>query len=322
MAPVRRPVPGLRRLPALIGLSAAEPVRFAALHLVISNLAAALGGLPDRRIVLALTAACAGFGMAFASGPGLLYGAFWGALGIFSIRVVLWPYGMVAEIEASRHTQARLAVAEERLRFSQDVHDVLGRRLSTIAVKSELAAILADRGDDRAAAQMLEVRQVAHDALAEARELARGYRPTNLTQELGGARSLLLSAGIQVDLEVGVVPPAWHEAAGWVVRESVTNVLRHSSASRVRISYQGGELRIENDGLCAPPRLENGSGLSSLQERLEPMGGRVDAGRQGEQWVVVAQLPENGPIGTVSESFETDPAPLTRPFRPSWKAPV
>ncbi len=52
------------------------------------------------------------------------------------------------------------------------------------------------------------------------------------------------------------------------------------------------------------------------------MGGRVDAGRQGEQWVVVAQLPENGPIGTVSESFETDPAPLTRPFRPSWKAPV
>ena len=70
-------------------------------------------------------------------------------------------------------------MAEERLRFSRDVHDVLGRRLSTIAVQAELAATLAARGDERAAERMLEVRAVAHDALREARELARGYRATD-----------------------------------------------------------------------------------------------------------------------------------------------
>ena len=94
-----------------------------------------------------------------------------------------------------RRTQAALAVAEERLRFSRDVHDVMGRRLSTIAVQAELAATLATRGDERAPEQILQVRETAHEALREARELARGYRPLDLAAEVDGAVSLLRSAG-------------------------------------------------------------------------------------------------------------------------------
>ena len=95
---------------------------------------------------------------------------------------------------------------------------------------------------------MLEVRAVAHEALREARELARGYRATDFLKELEGARSLLRSAGIEVRLSVDAMPRAWHEAAGWVVRESVTNVLRHSSASVVEIAFADGRLRVDNDG--------------------------------------------------------------------------
>ncbi len=213
-----------------------------------------LGGLRDPRWTVGLLAgllvvpslvvgeALFGVGM-------LLVGAFL----VFTVRISIWLLALVVELDEARGAQTRLAVAEERLRFSRDVHDVLGRRLSTIAVQSELAATLAARGDDGAPERMLEVRDLAHDGLREARELARGYRPTDLAHELEGARSLLRSAGIDVRLDVDGLPPAWHEAAGWVVRESVTNVLRHSTASLVEIEYAAGELRVTNDGVGAGP---------------------------------------------------------------------
>jgi two-component system sensor histidine kinase DesK len=264
--------------------------------LVVTNLAGAVGGLPDNRIGGALIVTCGavvGLTGREAAGVGLGLGV--GLFVVLTVRASLWLYGVVSELDEARHTQSRLAVAEERLRFSRDVHDVLGRRLSTIAVQAELAATLARRGDERAAAQMMEVRQVAHEALGEARELARGYRPTNLAQELEGARSLLRSAGIEVELDIGVVPRAGHEAAGWVVRESVTNVLRHSTAALVRISYQDGCLRVQNDGVTTTGQAP-GSGLRGLAERLAPLGGRVEAGPEGDRWTVVAHLPGPGPV--------------------------
>jgi two-component system sensor histidine kinase DesK len=206
----------------------------------------------------------------------------------------------VTEIDAARLVSGQLAVAEERLRFSRDVHDILGRRLSTIAVQSELAATLAARGDDRAAPRMLDVRGVAHEALQEARELARGYRPINLPHEVEGARSLLRSAGIDVDVQFDAVPREWHEAAGWVVRESITNVLRHSNARKVRISYRDGALRIHNDGVrigAGPRGLDagGGTGLQGVRERLQPLGASLTADLEGERWSVVAHLPGTGP---------------------------
>ncbi|MBT0773300.1 hypothetical protein KIH74_30425 [Kineosporia sp. J2-2] len=276
--------------------------------LVAANLAAALGGLPDHRISLGVVLFCTVVvGATSANLAAAVSGVVIGVLVVFTVRVSLWLYGVVSELDEARQTQARLAVAEERLRFSRDVHDVLGRRLSTIAVQAELAATLARRGDSRAADRMMDVRQVAHDSLAEARELARGYRPTNLSQELEGARSLLRSAGIDVGLDIGDVPRAWHEAAGWVVRESVTNVLRHSSATVVRISYRDGELRVENDGVGTSvgtvdgtgAAAGTGSGLRGLGERLAPLGAGVRAGPSGpgrNGWTLVARFPASGPV--------------------------
>lgn len=211
---------------------------------------------------------------------------------------------ILLESHAAGHAEARMAVAEERLRFSHDVHDVLGRRFSTIAVLSELAASLSERGDDRAAVRMLEVRSLAHEALDEARELARGYRPVDLAHELEGARALLRSAAIEVSLDVAVVPDAWHEAAAWVVRESVTNVLRHSRARRVRISFVHEVLCVSNDGAGGVAERRDavhGVGLQGLRERLEPLGATLVAGQSDDRWTVAARMPGPGPtsIATV-----------------------
>ena len=175
----------------------------------------AFGGLTDTRVVVVVVLALATL-PAIGTGEPLVAVAGVGMVVflVFTVRISLWLLQVVTELDQARSAQAALAVAEERLRFSRDVHDVLGRRLSTIAVQSELAATLAERGDERAGARMLEVRAVAHEALREARELARGYRAIDLDQELEGARSLLRSAGIEVRLAVDGVPAAWQEAAG------------------------------------------------------------------------------------------------------------
>jgi len=301
------PPPSWRRLGPLVVVCAVliafaetslpDAAQGVAVFTVAAALVMVLSLQPGTRIVVALMGASALLfgltgGTPAAAAAGLLIAAFF----VFTVRASLWMLGIVMDLDEASQVKAELAVVEERLRFSRDVHDVLGRRLSTIAVQAELAATLASRGDERAAERMLEVRAVAHEALREARELARGYRATNFDAELEGARSLLRSAGIDVQLDGGELPRAWHEAGGWVVREAVTNVLRHSSASRVQIAYEGSELRVDNDG-ARPVDGADGSGLRTLRERLTPLGASLDAGPGDDgHWVVTARLPGSGPL--------------------------
>jgi two-component system, NarL family, sensor histidine kinase DesK len=303
--------------------------RGAAVSIVVAGFTVVLALLPSLRISYGVVLA-AGL-LALASGGHVINfaaGALVSAFIVFTVRASVWMLGIVQELDEAARVKAELAVVEERLRFSRDVHDVLGRRLSTIAVQAELAATLAERGDERAAERMLEVRGVAHEALREARELARGYRSTDFLNELEGARSLLRSAGIEVVLSVDAVPRGWHEAAAWVVRESVTNVLRHSSARTVQITWADGCLQVANDGVGAmagrddgagaarvdgasdgsglrPAPVDgagDGSGLRGLGERLAPLGASLrHAGPEGaDGWRVVAELPGSGPLSATS----------------------
>jgi two-component system, NarL family, sensor histidine kinase DesK len=274
-----------------------EDLRIAGAGVVWGCLGWALGGLRDRRALVLLMVV-----LLFLPLLGKVewysaaYGLIAGSVIVFTVRTSLWLIGVVRDLERARGAQAALAVAEERLRFSRDLHDVMGRRLSAIAVKSELAASLADRSDPGAAAQMLEVRGVAHEAMREARDLARGYRTTDLAQELEGSRSLLESAGISVELAVDDVPAGWHEAAAWVVREAVTNVLRHSAATAVAIRYAGSELAVVNDGVV-DSLSKGGSGLAGLRERLAPLGAGLTVTGSESSFAVVATLPGRGPSG-------------------------
>jgi two-component system sensor histidine kinase DesK len=222
---------------------------------------------------------------------------------VLTYRSGAWGLAIMTEMDQARIAQARLAVAEERLRFSRDLHDVLGRNLALIAVNSDLAAQLARRGQDGAVDQMLAVHRTAQDCMRELREVVGGYRHADLDVELAGARSVLRSAGIDVEvIGDGTRLPAGVQAAlGWVVREGVTNIVRHSAATRVRIelAVMAGTavLRIENDGV--PPAASRvgqgaaaGTGLLGLRERLAERGGAVTAEPlPGNRFHVHARLP-------------------------------
>ncbi|MFH9739293.1 sensor histidine kinase [Streptomyces roseolus] len=199
-----------------------------------------------------------------------------------------WLLGVVQELERSRDLKARLAVAEERLRFGRDLHDVMGRNLSVIALKSELAVQLTRRGRPEGVDQMVEVQRIAQESQREVREVVRGYREADLRVELEGARGVLDAAGIDcaVDAPALGLPAGVQSALGWVVRETTTNVLRHGDARRCAITLRrtadGVLLTVENDGAAvrdgagAPGR--TGSGLAGLRERLGAVGGTLEAG--------------------------------------------
>lgn len=224
-----------------------------------------------------------------------------------SMRISVWMVLVMWDLDRRREVDARLAVAEERLRFSRDLHDVFGRTLSTVAVKSELAAALAERDDPRGVAEMLQVRGLAEDALKEVREVVQGYRAADLPTELAGARSILNASGVQVRVagEHLPLPAGAQQALAWVVREGVTNVVRHSQAAECIIELRerdgGYLLQISNDGVPGTPGAPGtpgrtggttGSGLRGLTERLGALGGTVQA-PQGEagQYVLRAWVP-------------------------------
>lgn len=209
----------------------------------------------------------------------------------FGFRTTLWMVGIVWELDRSREVRASLAVAEERLRFARDLHDVVGRNLSAVALKADLAAQLARRGRSEAIDEMLEVRRIAHDSLDELRAVVSGYRTADLSVELAGARSLLASAGIDCRV-IGEASSSGDSAGalGWAVREGVTNVLRHSSASSCTITLRGNVLTMSNDG--APPAFRFGSGLTGLRERISALGGSVTAASEPpNRFVLTVELP-------------------------------
>ncbi|MDN3023890.1 histidine kinase [Streptomyces sp. S.PB5] len=178
----------------------------------------------------------------------------------FTSAFSVWLLNAVYELDEARETRARLAVAEERLRFGRDLHDVMGRNLAVIALKSELAVQLTRRGRPEAEEQMVEVQRIARESQREVRDVVRGYREADLGVELAGAQGVLQAAGIHCtfaadgEATAGLAADV-QSALAWVVREATTNVLRHGDAGwcvvSVRVSDGRVVLSVENDGVGA-----------------------------------------------------------------------
>lgn len=196
----------------------------------------------------------------------------------------LWWLKAVTDLDDSRRTAAELATARERLRLADDLHDLLGHALEVVAFKSELASRLQTADPQRAAAEMEEVQRVARQSLREVRALVREGRSTDLVAELVGARAVLDTAG--VDLVVRGDPervdPVARNVLGRVLREAMTNVLRHAEPRRctIEIDVADGQARlgVVNDGVLPRIPTDPGTGLTALRRYLDEHAGRLDAG--------------------------------------------
>jgi two-component system sensor histidine kinase DesK len=194
---------------------------------------------------------------------------------------------VVKDLHDARTELADLAVANERLRVARDLHDVLGYDLSAVTLKTELARRLVDDNQARADAELEEVAEISRSALGHIRELSKGYRELSLEAESRSVRSLLLAAGVEVEvrLDYPALPGSITTVLATVLREATTNILRHTRASRCDIEVTADShavvMDVLNNGLLqqreGPAR--EGRGLANLTERVVHLGGELTAGR-------------------------------------------
>lgn len=248
---------------------------------------------------------------ASATGSWLAGAAAWPVAGVDAAIMVVCAAGLYTQIwvlevadrlDLARRWERAAAVAEERLRFAAELHDIQGHSLQVIALKSELAARLAQADPARAAAEMREVQALARQALGDTREVVRGYRAVSLETELANATRVLAAAGIECSLsrprEPPTLPAPVEKLLGLVVRECTTNVLRHSAARQcgVTLSVDAGavHLRFTNDAPLDAPAGPAG-GLAGLADRLAAAGGRLGTRSAPDAFTVDASLPVGVP---------------------------
>jgi two-component system sensor histidine kinase DesK len=201
---------------------------------------------------------------------------------------------LVTELHTAREELAKMAVARERLRFARDLHDLLGYNLSAITLKSELTHRLVIKHPARAREELVEILQISRQALADVRAVASGYREMSLDEECESARSVLSAADVHVQMDVNYrdLPVRVATVLATVLREGITNLLRHSKAEFCEISVRETDtvviIEMMNDGVPNDPvdsREDSGpggSGIHNLSARVAELGGELTAEFQAD----------------------------------------
>jgi len=218
-----------------------------------------------------------------------------------------------AQLKRARDEIGLLAVTRERERIARDLHDILGHSLTAISLKAGLARRVLETGDlDQLMIQIRDVEELGRQAMTDLRVTITDFREVTLAAELAIAAEMLRAAGINAELPNAVddVSPAYRPVFGFVLREAVTNVVRHSGASRVSVRLTHNSIRITDDGSAAPvDPAPAGNGLRGLSERMEEVGGTLAAGPDARGgFVVHATAPEpsgdaaSEPVGGVVQA--------------------
>jgi two-component system sensor histidine kinase DesK len=324
-------------LPVLVALGAAVfAVGGMAWLTALAVASAAVGRIsPGGRATVLGLVCCTGIAVTISAATGLGYGDTLIAGSVVALANLL-AFGaerrnaLMYRLKETRAELARAAVAEERLRISRDLHDLLGHSLSLITLKAELAGRVIGTDPERAAREIAELETVARRSLTEVRQAVTSYRQPSLAAELVSSRRMLASAGIECQLRVPdaySLPPAVDALLAWTVREGATNIVRHSAAKHAEIVIDltdtEASARLSDDGtgpqgkgLLAIARAAGtpaegaaggagdaggpgggaGSGLAGLAERAARLGGSLSAGagESGGFWLQV-NVPLTGP---------------------------
>lgn len=217
-------------------------------------------------------------------------------LTLLSVAVATLPVLHLVEVHEelldAREAIADLAVLWERERLSRDLHDVLGSSATTIALKARLAAELARRAEpERVSGELEDIEQLASTISRDIRDAVRDLRRATLDAELSAAGVAAGAASIRLDVRRSGVPdPRREPVLAMVIREAVTNAVRHADASLVSVAVDARGVTVADDGCGAP--ITEGAGIRGMRNRLAACGGTlVVAGGQGSGTTVTARLP-------------------------------
>ena len=181
------------------------------------------------------------------------------------------------QLEAAQRRNAVLAVAAERERIGRDLHDLVGHSLTSLTISTQLARRLLESDPDAAREQLVHIEATVRQALADVRATASGMQTVRAATEIASARTILSTAGIQAEVPTAVppLPEDLAELFGYVIREGVTNIVRHSRATSARITVSEETVSVVDDGVGIPAGASR-SGLRGLEARIALAGGRLE----------------------------------------------
>lgn len=213
--------------------------------------------------------------------------------------------------ERLRETDSRARAAEERLRVSHEVHDVIAHTLAVVGVQLNVAADTLEEDPAAAAAALRLAKDVRNRAMADLRSLIVVLRdnpgdtaPQTDLASLGTLISDARATGLEVTLDEhgdpATVPAIPAIAIYRVVQESLANTIKHAGASKaeVTINYAPPSITVEisDDGRSVPGGADvtEGYGLAGMRERVSALGGVLTAGPVPGGFAVRADIPVAG----------------------------
>jgi signal transduction histidine kinase len=218
-----------------------------------------------------------------------------------------------ATLEQTRDAQVEKAVSDERSRMARELHDVVSHSVSLMTLQAGAARQALDIHPQRARQQLLGIETTGREAMVELRRLlgllrdapdAPVLEPQPSLRHLDLLVERMKEAGLPVLLSADEIPPSMPRGvdltAYRVVQEGLTNVLKHSRPTRVkvnvRLSEQAVEIEVEDDGRPRPgPQDGHGHGLIGMRERVAIYGGNLDAGpAPGHGYRLNARIPFEG----------------------------
>ncbi|GAB3699381.1 sensor histidine kinase [Corynebacterium nasicanis] len=192
-----------------------------------------------------------------------------------------------ARLRESLRDSRELALAQERERIAASLHDGLGHRLTTIGLSLDYSARMIDRDPDKARAEVLRAREATTESLNVMRSTVRAMRPTRLIDDdlLASLRLFATSfdtTGLEVTVDADLTdspPPQRAQFILRVVREALTNVVRHSGADRVLITVRDDQVLVADNG--HGNEAEPDFGLRTLQDSATELGGHLSIDPHG-----------------------------------------
>ncbi|MFC6356331.1 sensor histidine kinase [Luethyella okanaganae] len=200
-----------------------------------------------------------------------------------------WVVSESSQLRLARALLIPSALEAERLRVARDLHDTLGNTLIAAVAKGSLAEIMLDRSIEVSRAELKETQLLLRNALKETRAVAMGYREADLDTELETAENLLTGIGMKLERigDTSALPAHARGPSAYLIREAVTNIVKHSRARVVSVTCEAGEVSVVDDGE-EPVQMEPaGVGLIGLAERIGMAGGMLTFGPTGERGFMV-----------------------------------
>lgn len=191
-------------------------------------------------------------------------------LGMLLVLAIINPLNTMLIRHGSAEAKLRVEnlMLMEQERMARDVHDALGHSLTAVGLKAQLAERLLDTDLAAARAELQHINALTIEAMDSIRATVGGLRRTTLAQELLSARAVLDDAGVTAVVrgDAAIVDPPRSAALSWILREAVTNVLRHAHATTCWISIEERSMSIEDDGDSLTGSHE-GHGIRGMRER-------------------------------------------------------